>query len=178
MSTLKPLRLRPRATLALLALALAAALGGCGPGVGGTGTGDTTAALAHFGASPASICSGELAALVACQPAAGTAAPRPAAEPVFLADATAGVRVRLQEDSVEVVAACVPLEFRGQWGAVGGQAGRFYGYADPGSAPATLETQADGAGWLLTLRDAGGGVLLGPVAVTPTAALPTLPACP
>ncbi len=124
MSTLKHL-LRQRAALGWLAVVVAAVLGGCGPGVGGTGTGDTAGALAHFGASPASLCSSELAALVSCRQDGTTATPVPATAPVVLVDATARVRVRLQDDTVELVDACLPLEFRGQWGVVTGQAGRF-----------------------------------------------------
>jgi hypothetical protein len=182
MPTLKrPLR-RPRAALGWLAMLLAAVVAGCGPGVGGTGTGDTASALAYFGASPASLCSSELAALAACQHDGTTATPVPGAGPVLLADAAAGarVRVRLLEDSAELVEACTPLEFRGQWGVIAGQAGRFYGHTDPDAAPmpATLEAQASGAGMVLTLRDGEGRVLLGPVTMTATAAAPETPVCP
>jgi len=175
-------RLRPHAALAGLAMLVAAFLGGCGPGVGGTGTGDTAAALIHFGASPASLCSSELAALVPCQHDGSTATPVPGAAPVFLADAAEGarMRVRLQDDTIDVVETCTPLEFRGRWGIIAGQDGRFYGHTDPGAvpAPATLEALARGAGLLLTLRDGEGRVLLGPVAVSVVAAPPVPDACP
>lgn len=172
--------LRPRAALGWLAMLMAAFLGGCGPGVGGTGTGDTAAALVYFGASPASLCSSEIAALVPCQHDGTMATPVPGAAPVFLADAAEGarVRVRLQDDTIEVVETCTPLEFRGQWGVIAGQSGRFYGHADPEAVPATLEAQASGAGLLLTLRDGEGRVLLGPLVVTAMAAPPETPACP
>jgi hypothetical protein len=172
--------LRPHAALGWLALLAATFLGGCGPGVGGTGTGDTAAALVHFGASPAALCSSELAALVSCRQDGTTATSVPASAPVLLADTTARVRVRLQDDTVELVDACLPLEFRGQWGVVSGQDARFYGHADPDAAPspATLEAQATGTGVLLTLRDGGGRVLLGPVAVNVVAAPPVPEACP
>ena len=173
---------RPRAAPGWLAALLAAVLAGCGPGVGGTGTGDTASALTYFGASPASLCSSELAALAACQTDGTTATAVPGAEPVLLVDAAAGARVqvRLQKDTAELIEACAPLEFRGQWGVIAGQAGRFYGHTDPdvAPAPATLEAQASGTGMRLTLRDGGGRVLLGPVVVTATAAPPGTPVCP
>ena len=182
MSTIEWLSQRPRAALGWLATLLAAVLAGCGPGVGGTGTGDTASALAYFGANPASLCSSELAALAACRNDGTTATAVPGAAPVLLVDAAAGarVRVRLYEDSAELVEACAPLEFRGQWGVIAGQAGRFYGHTDPdvAPAPALLEAQPSGTGLRLTLRDAEGRVLLGPVIVTATAAPPGTPVCP
>jgi hypothetical protein len=182
MSTIEWLSLRQRAGLGWLATLLAAVLAGCGPGVGGTGTGDTGSALAYFGASPASLCSSEIAGLVACRYDGTTATAVPGATPVLLVDAAEGarVRVRLQEDGAELVDACAPLAFRGQWGVIAGQAARFYGHIDPDGAPAaaTLEAQASGAGMQLTLRDGEGRVLLGPVVVTVTAAPPETPVCP
>ena len=182
MPTIERLPQRPRVAPAWLATLLAAVLAGCGPGVGGTGTGDAANALAYFGASPASLCSSELAALVACRSDGSTAAAVTGAAPVLLVDAAADARVqvRLQEDSAELGEACMPLAFRGQWGVVAGQAGRFYGHTDPDVAPAaaTLEAQASGAGLRLTLRDGEGRVLLGPVVMTPTAAPPGTPVCP
>lgn len=172
----------PRATLGWLAMVVAVVLGGCGPGVGGTGTGDTSAALALFGASPASLCNSELAALVPCQHDGTTATPVPGSAPLILADAAEGARlvVRLQDDTIEVVETCTLLDFRGQWGVIVGQEGRFYGHTDPDATltPATLEARASGAGALLTLRDGEGRVLLGPVAVSVVATLPVPGACP
>ena len=169
MSTLNWLR-SPRAALAAMALVLAAVLGACGPGVGGTGTGETNGALAFFGASEASVCSGDLAGVLSCAPPSATAAPLPNTAAVYLADAPAGWRVlvRAQGNEIEVTAPCARLQFRGRWGAIGSQAGRFFGYTDPDvvPAPATLQTQLSDAGVSVTLRDAHGLVLLGPVQVT------------
>ena len=158
--------------LRLLGAALASCmwlLSGCGPGVGGTGTGETGGGLEAFGALPASVCSGDLAPIVACASLAGAAAPTPGAAAVFLADTIDGrqVRVTLRGNTVELSAACVRVQFRGEWGAVAGQPGRYFGSAeiDGTVAPAALQVQVNGGDVLLTLRDASGRVLLGPVLV-------------
>ena len=170
-------RLRLLAT-ALAALALLSS--GCGPGVGGTGTGETGGGLAAFGALPASVCSGELASLVACPPATGTAAPAPGAAAVFLADTIDGrqVRVTLSGNTVELSAPCVRVQFRGEWGAVTGQSGRFFGSTeiDGMTTPAALQAQLSGSDVQLTLRDATGRVLLGPVLLRVVAVFEA-PAC-
>ena len=165
---------RPRTVLWALITVLAALVGGCGPGVGGTGTGDTAGALDHFGAGAASVCSSELAALLACPAPASSSASTASPAPLYLADALENrhLQGRLEGDAIDLTAPCVPLHFRGVWGVAAGQAGRYYGYIDPDAAPApaTLEVQANGPGLQLKLRDAGGRVLLGPVAVTVVAA--------
>lgn len=161
--------------------ALAALLVACGPGVGGTGTG-ASSALDSFGASAASACSGELAALLSCTPAnASATAPPPAAAPVVLADAAANRRIEvlLQGNQAELLAPCVGLRFRGDWGLVVGQAAqaaRYYGVADSGAtaAPASLSVRLSGEAVQVTLRDLGEQVLLGPVllSVVPGSAPP------
>lgn len=156
-------------------------LPGCGPGVGGTGTGETGGGLEAFGALPASVCSGELAALVACASPAGAAAPAPGAGAVLLADTIDGrqVQVALRGNTVELSAACLRVQFRGEWGAVAGQPGRFFGTTDIDGtvAPAALQAQVSGGDVVLTLRDTTGRVLLGPVLVRAVATLGTPPAC-
>ena len=168
-----------RATLALWLLAATAMLGGCGPGVGGTGTGDAADALGAFGATAASVCAGELAAVLACAAPTGggggggggtAAAPAPGTAPVYLADTIDGRRVVLsvQGNLIELHAPCARVRFRGQWGTIAGQAARFYGSTeqDGASTPATLQAVVRGSGLELTLVDTQGRVLLGPVLVT------------
>ena len=171
-------------SLRLLGAALAALtlmFSGCGPGVGGTGTGETGGGLAAFGALPASVCSGELASLVSCSTPAGAAAAAPSASAVLLADTIDGrqVRVTLSGDTVEVGAPCARIQFRGEWGALAGQPGRFYGSADVDgtSAPAALEARVSGSDVQLTLRDASGRVLLGPLLVRVVVTLAAPPVC-
>jgi hypothetical protein len=176
---------RPAFALQTLALAtLTALLVACGPGVGGTGTG-ASSALDTFGASAASVCTGELAALLSCPPASSTAAPAPVsgAPPVVLADRTPNPRVELVllGNQAELLAPCAGLRFRGDWGLLAGQAARYYGTSDRGTtgtdasaAPASLSVQLLGAEVQVTVRDFAGQVLLGPVllGVVPGAAPP------
>ena len=161
-----------RAALAAWLLAVIAILGGCGPGVGGTGTGDTVDALSAFGATAASVCASDLAPVLACPAATGGggAAVAPGTAPVYLADTIDGRRVvvSVQGNLIEVNAPCARVQFRGQWGSIAGQAARFYGSTaqDGSTAPATLLAVVRGNGLELTLVDALGRVLLGPVLVT------------
>ena len=166
-----------RAALAAWLLAVIAILGGCGPGVGGTGTGDTVDALSAFGATAASVCASDLAPVLACPAATGggggggaAVAPAPGTAPVYLADTIDGRRVvvSVQGNLIEVNAPCARVQFRGQWGSIAGQAARFYGSTaqDGSTAPATLLAVVRGNGLELTLVDALGRVLLGPVLVT------------
>jgi hypothetical protein len=178
--------MRTRSWMALTALALVV-LQACGPGVGGSGTGQ---GLDAFGASAAPLCGSEIASALACP--AGTAAPGASAsagasgtDTVYFADTltdsqadTGGSRVTVtvQGDSIALDAPCAGLRFRGQWGLLAGQAARFYGLNGDGASaqPAQLRASLDGGGLLLTLLDANGNLLLGPVRVTvrPTAAAP------
>lgn len=171
-----------RSTLALaLTTGLLLALAACGPGVGGTGTGDTPSALPAFGAAPASVCEGDLAVLLACPTGGGTATPAPGAGPVYLADTIDGrqLRVTAVGNRIELQAPCAALQFRGEWGVVEGQPGRFYGYTDPDGAamPASLQVQSLGGGLLLTLRGAADNTLLGPVLVTVVSGPGTVGSC-
>ena len=158
-----------------LALTLALALAACGPGVGGSGTGATESALPLFGASAAALCSSDLAAALDCPTVAGSAAPPGpgvGTATVYFADTIDGRRVlvRLQGNTIDLDVPCAGLQFSGEWGVISGQAARFFGYtsADTVPVPAALEVRIVGSGLQLTLRDAAGRVLLGPVLVTRT----------
>jgi len=161
---------RRSALPAVFAATFALALTACGPGVGGTGTGDTPSALTTFGAASTSVCGSDLAPLLSCPAGGSTAAPAPGAAPVHLADTIDGRRVlaTANGNSIELQAPCARLQFRGEWGVVAGQAGRFFGYTDPdgAAAPATLQVQAVGGGLQFTLRNAAGDTLLGPIVMT------------
>jgi hypothetical protein len=161
------------ATAARLAVALATLawlLAACGPGVGGSGTGeDQTSALPVFGASAASLCGSEFATLLAC----GTppsAAPNVGTSALAFVGTLGGVpaSLRLQGNQADLRVGCVALRFRGEWGRLGSQAPRFYGYLDhDGTAVvATMEARLVGAAIELTLRDVNGSVLFGPILVT------------
>jgi hypothetical protein len=167
-----------RTALACLALA---ALQACGPGVGGSGTGQ---GLDAFGASSAALCGSDIAAALACPPS--TAAPGGSAAAggdggsatVYFADTIDGSRVAVtvQGNSIELTAPCARISFRGQWGLLAGQAARFYGLNGEGSnaQPAQVRASLASGGLQLTVLDANGNVLLGPVLVTvrPGAATP------
>lgn len=166
-----PLR-RHRARLAALCLAVAGWTIGCGPGVGGTGNGETQSALLLSGATAAAVCSSDLAAALAC-PAPGTTAAQGAGTAlVYFADAVVDRRVlvRVEGNEIELTEACARLSFRGEWGAVPGKPGRYYGNTDPDGPriPATLEIVIDTTGLQLTVRDLSGAALLGPILVTST----------
>ena len=161
-------------TWLLVSAAVLGGLAGCGPGVGGTGTGtgtgDTVDALGVFGASATLVCASELAPVLACPVPSGAAAPASGTAPVYLADGVDGrrVAVSVQGNLIEVNAPCARIQFRGQWGAIAGQAARFYGSTgqDAGATPATLQAVVRVNGLELTLVDTQGRVLLGPVLVT------------
>lgn len=171
---------RLRAAVALLMLA--AGLPACGPGVGGSGTGQ---GLEAFGATAAPLCSSELAAALLCPPptSVGPAASAPAGASngtaaVYFADTIDGrrVAVTVQGNSIDVDAPCARIRFTGQWGVLAGQAARFYGVnTDQGNVQAAQVRASVGSGGLvITVLDAAGNVLLGPVLVTvrPAAATP------
>lgn len=163
--------------LALVALSLVLSLQGCGPGVGGSGTGQ---GLDGFGATAAPVCSSDIASLLACP--SGTGAPPGVSDAgsgtVFMADTIDGrrVAVTVQGNTLEVLAPCVGIRFQGQWGVVAGQAARFYGFNGEGAAAQLAQVRASvvGGGLQLTVQDAQGQTLLGPVLVTvrPAAATP------
>jgi hypothetical protein len=158
-----------------------ALLAACGPGVGGSGVGPTADGLVAFGATETPVCSGDLASLLGCPPAGGasTAVPDPA--PVYLADTLNGrlVAVQLQGGQIEIDAPCTPLSFLGTFGAVAGQAPRYFGFVDPDGAatPASALVQVDAGGVQLSVFDAQGRVLLGPLRLVPVASPAVLGSC-
>jgi hypothetical protein len=169
----------------LLLLALAA-LQACGPGVGGSGTGQ---GLDAFGASAVPLCSSDIAAALSC-PGAAAAPPAPGASAtagvssdsgtaaVYFADTLDGhqVAVTVQGNGLELDAPCAGVRFHGQWGRQAGQAARFYGVNGDGAnaQPAQVRASLDTSGLQLTVLDANGSVLLGPVGLRAQAA-PALP---
>ena len=174
-----PQRLR-RLTLCLAScLALSAGLTACGPGVGGTGVGETQVALTSFGALSLPLCSSDLAPLLACPVGASPVELAQGTAPVHFADTIDGrqVRVRVAGNEIELNAPCVLVLYRGLWGAQPGQSARFFGNTAPDTAPAaaTLQAQVNGMGLQLTLHNAQGALLLGPLLVMPAPA-PTQPA--
>lgn len=174
MSTPTPRRPRLPSSLALLCALLLAA---CGPGVGGSGTGGSEGALPAFGASPASVCNAGIAPLLPCAGVAGAAV---LPIPVSFVDTIDGRRVQatLQGNDIVLDVPCSGLRFRGTWGQVPGQAPRFYGFTDDaGTAPAELQAELAGSALALTLRDARGAVLLGPVLVQRGTPPPGAPSC-
>jgi hypothetical protein len=162
-----------RAVMAALLATLTGLFAACGPGVGGSGTGeDMSSALPAFGASPAGLCASDLAALLACPGSSSPAVDlRGGTSPVSFAGTSNGLAVALwlQGNRVDLRLGCTVLRFRGEWGQLGAQAPRFYGYLDNGDgAPviATLEARVvDGSRIELTLRDANGSTLAGPLQV-------------
>jgi hypothetical protein len=172
----------PTALWRALYLALALLCAGCGPGVGGTGTGQTTDPLGSYGATAADVCLSSLASILQCPAAGSASAAPPGTSAVVFADGTTSsrVRVRVEGNRVEVDAPCAGVRFSGVWGAVPGQAGRFFGSVgeDPASAQlASLSVQAQGQALVLQLQDAQGRVLLGPLLLQAVAAAPPAAAC-
>lgn len=163
--------------LGLVATSLLMSLQGCGPGVGGSGTGQ---GLDTFGAAAAPLCASDIASALACP--AGTGSVNPAADPgtapVYFADTIDGrrVAVKVQGQTLELLAPCVGIRFQGQWGVLTGQAARFYGFNGEGSSaqPAQVRASLVSGGLQLTVLDASGNTLLGPVLVTarPSATVP------
>lgn len=178
---MRTLMAKARHLMALLALA---ALQACGPGVGGSGTGQ---GLDAFGANAAPLCGSEIAPALSCPPA--TAAPGgsaagntdPGSGTVFFADTIDGrrVAVTVQGNSIELNAPCARISFRGQWGLLAGQAARFYGTNGDGAnaQPAQVRASLASSGLLLTVLDANGDVLLGPVLVTVKTSLSSPAGC-
>ena len=162
--------------LTLAATVVAALVAGCVPGTGGTGTGSEID-LAVFGAKAASVCSAGFSADLVC--ATTTGAVGPASGPpldgtqaVRFIDSLQAVRTiaTFEANSVQLDARCQGLGFAGDWGTTAAGESRFYGSAITDGAlqrvPASLSIEPAGdktAGLLVTLRDAGGRVLLGPL---------------
>ncbi len=170
------------ARTAFALLVLGACLQACGPGVGGSGTGQGVDA---FGATAASLCGSDIAAALACP--AGASSPPPGSGvsagtgTVFFVDNvdTRRVVVTVHGNSIELNAPCARISFRGEWGLLAGQAARFYGLNGEGAhaQPAQVRASLSSGGVQLTVLDANGDVLLGPVLVTLQASAPTPGGC-
>lgn len=160
-----------------LALAMTAWLVACGPGSGGTGTGETGAAFVVFGASTASVCTSGFAGALACGPVIGSPANNPASEVPTMVNFSnvaqgGSLSVAIQANSVELEDRCRKLRFTGDWGITAANDARFFGsYSLDGMAPviAALSVQPAPSGnpgeLTVTLRDAAGRVVLGPVSL-------------
>ena len=167
-----------------IAAVLLAWLGGCGPGVGGTGTGESDA-FATFGATAAAVCSAPFAASLSCsgaitQPGDPILPANQGTLVTRFADLPEGanVSVVIEANSIRLDALCEKIHFIGDWGIAGANDARFFGSwmrdPSPQRLPATLSVQASSSatpGQLaLTLRDAAGRVVLGPVTLQRVAA--------
>ena len=182
-----------RTTWSASLLAGLLALGGCGPGVGGTGTGESQAYLQFFGATTALVCTAAFSSSLSCagstvQPGGPTSATEQGTLVTRFADQpeAANITVAIEANSILLDARCERLHFSGDWGITAAQDARFFGsyQRDPSTnrVPATLSVQTPGGttGPLtLTLRDADGRVLLGPVSLQRVAAITAdIGACP
>jgi hypothetical protein len=154
---------------------------GCGPGVGGTGTGD--AAFEAFGASAAPVCSGVVAAQLACPSL--PAGPVPAGTlPVQFVDAAGQVTLQVNGNLATLDASCLRLHFSGEFGTgTGGTQGFFGSYQIGGNGfdvLAALSTVPAAGGGALTveLRDVDGRAAVGTVLLQrATAPLPPPSPC-
>ncbi len=161
-------RLRARRLLGATALALGLALGltGCGPGTGGTGTGyPASSALAGNAAwakgSWSSVASSADSAH-ATPPDCASTAPAPCASTAVLLDLTAS--------GIRVDAGCWAFAYDGPWGDPASSNWRVTGlYTAPGATggvatqPADLRIETRDPDVVLTVLDARGRVLQGPV---------------
>ena len=173
-----PPRLRALAAALLLALGLAAS--GCGPGVGGSGTGNEGVALTAYGASAASVCSGEIATVLDCRPGAGpgTVSIATLPLPVVLADRADGRHVQAQIDEQRLLleAPCAGLVFVGPWGQTGRESPRFYGLLGGGEF-ASAQAQIEGGVLQITVRDGAGRLLHGPLLLQRVSATAAFGSC-
>ena len=169
----------PLATLATLAAvaALLLSLAACGPGVGGTGTG-AEPELARFGASAAPLCGSDVASLLSCPPAGTAAALEAGTAEVLFSDSTLRMLATLSGNRLEFSAPCSGLRFVGDWGRVGSQPPRFYGFVEStgSNALAIAELQAVASGLSLRISDDAGRLLFGPVLLNKVTA-PRLAGC-
>lgn len=166
--------LRTTLTLAILA----ALVQGCGAGLGGTGTGDSVEALAAFNAQRAAPCASSLANVLGC---AASAAGAPSAVPAarWLADGSpaAQVQAEVNDAELQLLLRCPGWRFDGSWGQSAALGQRWYGHLQQGSTTtlATVTGTVLGQQLVLTVLDAAGRVLVGPLSLTAVPA-PTQPA--
>ncbi|MBL8343101.1 MAG: hypothetical protein JNL30_16660 [Rubrivivax sp.] len=163
--------------------AVCAVLAGCGPGLGGTGTGAEQDALAAYAAREVPVCEAEFADLLGCaRPSAG-AAPLPAADARFFAEATPASRTLLALDGqqAELRLRCAGVVFIGSFGQVGLQVPRYYGTAIEGGSRvrlASLAVRRTGGGVEVTLVDSLGLTLAGPQGLQPVSGTTAEAPCP
>jgi hypothetical protein len=161
-----------------------AIIAACGPGTGGTGTGQTSSPQESFDATPANICTTGPSSALAC-PVPSNPGTVGAVNPPSVANGTDGVffsttdgadiNLGLSGNRAILSDRCSGLMFEGDWGTVGGGDPRFYGQYTTGSNAATtlssLTAQAagvEGRSLSVTLRDADGRVVIGPVTLRRT----------
>jgi hypothetical protein len=164
----------------------------CGPGSGGTGTGETGSAFALFGAAQTNVCTATFAPALGCTVGSGavpSSPDAPGASMINFSDTAQGgnISVAFQAQTIELNARCRGLHFQGDWGITASNDARFFGSYrldnTSGSTFASLSVQTPVGGnnneLQVTVRDADGRVVLGPVTVqrVPAPAAPTL-ACP
>ncbi|MBE0549857.1 MAG: hypothetical protein IH627_19800 [Rubrivivax sp.] len=155
-------------------------LAACGPGTGGTGSGESYSPyLSTFGASASSVCASAFGSALSCAdtPAGGvdTAAAGSTAGTAMahFTDGAAGgeVHLAIEGNTAHLEGRCQGLRFDGEWGTAEANDARFFGaYTTalvPTPVPATLAIEAgppgQGGALQVTLRQADGRVLLGPV---------------
>lgn len=176
----------------LLCAACLTWLAACGPGTGGTGTGETTSLyLGAFGASAGNVCTSAFGGTLSCTDttagtgSGGTPATTGGTLAVHFADSESGgeVRVVIDGNTLHLEARCGDLRFEGDWGITGSGDARFFGsfggFDTAATSPATLAVEIVpglGNALRLTLRQADGRLLLGPLVLLRVAAAATAPA--
>ena len=172
----------------VLALLAAALLAGCGPTGGGTGTGEAVFGPADFGARPASVCGSSLSTQLTCTPGnvtTGSAAQDGTAAVTYEGSGAAGpFTLVLQDNGATLQSRCKATRFDGEWGQAPNGDTRFFGSwvtpDRPAAQPAQMLVQVvllggTPSGLQVGVVDAQGGLLLGPLTLQRTPALPTTP---
>ncbi len=165
--------------LCLATLGVMSTLGGCGPGTGGTGIGGELSSgnLGAFSAQPASVCGTAFAPLLHCTvPANGvTSGGDPTLQGTVLtnfSDAAKGgdISVAIEANSIQLESPCQKLRFEGDWGIAALNDARFFGRFTSSRSltpePGTLSVETvdvSGASLAVTVRQADGRIVLGPV---------------
>jgi len=176
----------------LLCAACVAWLAACGPGTGGTGTGETTSLyLDAFGARAGNVCTSAIGGTLACTdtPAgvgsAAATATTGGTLAVHFTDSESGgeVHVVIDGNTLHFEARCSGLRFEGDWGVAGSGDARFFGslvgFDTAAATPATLALEVipgRSDALQLTLRQADGRLLLGPLVLLRVAEAVTAPA--
>ena len=159
---------------------LACWLAACGPGTGGTGSGETSSLyLEVFGASASNVCTSPLGSTLSCADTPAGVEP-PASAPgtgtavAHFTDRASGgaTDLAITGNSAHLEAPCLGLRFDGDWGVAATGEARFFGSYGTAAAPppvaATLAVDTvpgQGGALRVTLRQADGTVVFGPVAL-------------